>query len=377
MIVDDRQTEQISAQAARARAARVIAFYLPQFHPIPENNQWWGPGFTEWTNTAKARALFPGHVQPHIPADLGFYDLRLPAARQAQADIARQYGVSAFCYWHYWFAGRRILERPFAEVLESGQPDFPFCLGWANQTWTGTWHGAPDKILIEQTYPGPEDDRRHFDLLRPAFEDPRYFRVNGKPLFYIFRPEELPDPRAFAERWRDMAEKAGLGGIYLVCEISDLLGFGPKGKPPEEYGFDAGVYIRLPADNNRSNILKMRLRRKLLKWPEAYPYLTVPVTRPAGYEASNIYPCVYPNWDNTPRSGRAGLVIRGSSPEHFRVHVEHAISQLEAHGEQERLLFVKSWNEWAEGNYLEPDLEHGHGFLKVIRDSQGVGIASV
>ena len=256
---------------ARPRA-RVVAFYLPQFHPIPENNQWWGPGFSEWTNTAKARPLFPGHAQPHIPADLGFYDLRLAESREAQASMARHYGIEAFCYWHYWFAGRRILERPYEEMLASGEPRFSFCLGWANQTWSGIWHGAEDRVLIEQTYPGAGDDQRHFDHVLPALRDPRYFRVNGKPLFYVFRPEQLPDPAAFVDRWQSMAVKAGLDGLHLVAEISDLLGDGPKYVDVDRHGFDAGVYVRLPVQRDRRSILAMRAGRKLLRWPERYPY---------------------------------------------------------------------------------------------------------
>src|SRR5205809_7458559 len=171
---------------------RLIAFYLPQYHPIPENDQWWGPGFTEWTNTAKARPLFRGHYQPHVPADLGFYDLRQPETREAQAEMARAYGIEAFCYYHYWFGnGRRLLQRPFEEVVQLGQPDFPFCLCWANETWTGVWHGLSSHVLIEQTYPGKEDAARHFHTLLPAFLDRRYVTVDGKPLFLVHSPTEL------------------------------------------------------------------------------------------------------------------------------------------------------------------------------------------
>jgi lipopolysaccharide biosynthesis protein len=353
---------------ARSRAARAIAFYLPQFHPIPENDAWWGPGFSEWTNAARARPLFRGHAQPHLPADLGFYDLRLVETREAQAELARGYGIEAFCYWHYWFGGRRILERPFDEMLATGAPDFPFCLGWANQTWSGVWHGAADRVLIEQTYPGPEDDRRHFEHLLPAFNDRRYLRVDGKPLFYVFRPELLPDPATFVERWRTLAADAGLPGIHLVAEVSDLLGKGPTYTAFERDGFDAGLYVRLPARVDRASVLKMRAARKLLRHPERYRYVTRPIEPPEAIADDRLYPCVYPNWDNTPRSGRGGLVLAGASPEAFRGHVTAAVRSLETRPPEHRLLFVKSWNEWAEGNYLEPDLEHGHGFLRVLAD---------
>ncbi|RBY96262.1 lipopolysaccharide biosynthesis protein [Blastococcus sp. TF02-8] len=348
-------------------SVRTLAFYLPQFHPIPENDAWWGPGFSEWTNTAKARPLFPGHVQPHIPGDLGFYDLRVPETRQAQADLASRYGVEAFVYWHYWFgAGKRILERPFEEVLSSGEPNHSFCLGWANQTWTGIWHGADHRVLVEQTYPGPEDDRAHFEHILPALTDKRYFTVYGRPLFYVFRPEQLPDPRAWVDRWQSMAQKAGLPGLYLVAEVSDLLGRGPKFTDVRAAGFDAGVYIRLPAEVTPATVLRMRLGRKLLRMPERYPYARQPHSLPASLRRENLFPCVYPNWDNTPRSGRRGLVVSGSKPALFEQHVRAAVEQLQDRPHEERLLFVKSWNEWAEGNYLEPDRTDGHAYLEAL-----------
>ncbi len=348
--------------------ARAIAFYLPQFHPIPENSAWWGPGFTEWTNAAKARPLYRGHQQPHLPADLGFYDLRLPEARVAQAELAQAYGVEAFCYWHYWFGrGQRILERPFTEVLNSAEPGISFCLGWANQSWTGIWHAAADRVLREQTYPGPEDDQAHFDAVLPAFEDPRYLRVNGRPVFYVFRPEELPDARAFVDRWQAMARRAGLGGLCLVAEVSDLLGRGPRYDRIADDGFDAGVYVRLPARRSRADVLRMRLRRKL-GGPEVYPYSTDAVLWDRVRADPRLQPSVYPNWDNTPRSGARGVVLDGSSPAGFAQNLGHAIDALGDRPAQERLLWIKSWNEWAEGNYLEPDLEHGRAWLETLRE---------
>src|SRR5215471_7891415 len=217
------------------KKARVIAFYLPQYHPIPENDEWWGKGFTEWTNTAKAKPMFRGHYQPHVPADLGFYDLRVPETREAQAAMARRSGIEGFCYYHYWFAGRRILERPFNEVLHSGVPDFPFCLCWANQTWSGIWHGAPNRVLIEQTYPGRVDHEAHFRTLLPVFADPRYIRVDDKPIFLIHRPAELPDTAATLALWRDMAADAGLGGLHIAGASFS------QDSNPTALGFDAEV----------------------------------------------------------------------------------------------------------------------------------------
>ena len=195
----------------------------------------------EQTNTAKAKPLFRGHYQPHVPADLGFYDLRVPEVRSAQAEMAKGYGIEAFCYYHYWFAGKRILERPFKEVLHSGQPDFPFCLCWANQTWTGIWHGSADRVLIEQSYPGFEDHRRHFEELLPAFLDERYVTVDGKPLFLIYDPNDIPDVREVTDLWRSMAVKAGLSGLHMVAVV-----YWRDHWVPEQYGFDACVRTYLP-----------------------------------------------------------------------------------------------------------------------------------
>ncbi|MSL46583.1 lipopolysaccharide biosynthesis protein, partial [Escherichia coli] len=201
--------------------ARVIAFYLPQFHPTPENDKWWGKGFTEWTNVGKAKPLFKGHYQPRVPADLGYYDLRMPEIREAQAEMAREAGIEGFCYWHYWFGnGRQILESPFNEVLTSGKPDFPFCLGWANESWTNkSWeagtHKVKETILLEQIY-NKTDHEKHFMALLSAFRDKRYITVDGKPLFLIFKPLNIPDVTSFITLWQNMAKENGLKGIYFV-----------------------------------------------------------------------------------------------------------------------------------------------------------------
>ncbi len=349
------------------KLCRAIAYYLPQYHPIPENDAWWGKGFTEWTNSSKAKPLYPGHYQPHIPADLGFYDLRLPEIRLAQAEMAREHGIEGFCYYHYWFAGKRLLERPFNDVLRTGSPDFPFCLCWANETWSGKWHGCPDRILIEQTYPGEKDAERHFYELLPAFSDKRYLTVDGKPIFLIYKPQLLPNPRKFLDHWRELAAKNGLKGLYMI-------GCGNDPWDPEHSGFDAAIAQKSFPEADAVCQMRFfrrlkRLYRKLFGYPvEIYsyermlPYLLMPEAA-----RNNVHPCIIPNWDNTPRCGLSGLVVHGSSPELFRLLLQKTLKQISHKPIEQRFLFIKSWNEWAEGNHLEPDLVFGKAFLEVIR----------
>ncbi len=350
---------------------KFLAFYLPQYHPIPENNEWWGKGFTEWTNTAKAKPLYSGHYQPHIPADLGFYDLRLPEARIAQADLAREYGIEGFCYYHYWFAGRRILERPFDEVLESGVPNYPFCLCWANETWSGIWHGDPKRVLIEQTYPGTEDYDKHFDFLLRAFVDPRYIKIDDKPVFIIYKPMDLPDPRRFTDHFRERASRAGLKGLFLIGHT-----FRQDWKP-SQYGFDASVVVRIPPKIKRWESRRHPIRwakniyRNFLESSQRIPFIASyehDFESIAEFNDGEIrLPTVIPNWDNTPRSGMNGRVLHGSSPQLFAIKVREALKYVIANDSTPNVVFIKSWNEWAEGNHLEPDLLFGRSYLEVIR----------
>jgi len=344
---------------------------LPQFHPIPENDEWWSKGFTEWTNVAKATPLFKGHQQPRVPGELGFYDLRISENRAAQAVLAREHGIEGFCYWHYWFAGKRLLERPFQEVLQSGQPDFPFCLAWANESWTGVWNGEPNKILLEQTYPGEMDYVRHFNSILPAFCDERYLHIDGKPLFVVYQPDSIPHPKRFTGLWNELAIKAGLKGIYFVGIVD---------RPwTETEGFDGytyhlpGTFLQtLPKRAGRGLAKRQKNRGALnffAKSPLLASYPDVIANALQSIEfGPRHYPSVLPNWDSTPRHGMNGLVLQGSTPEHFRSHLREAIQIVESREPDHRLIFVKSWNEWAEGNYLEPDLHFGTEYLSVMKE---------
>lgn len=352
---------------------RLIAFYLPQFHPIPENDRWWGTGYTEWTTVARARPLFPGHRQPRFPTELGYYDLRVPEAREAQADLAREHGIEGFCYWHYWLGnGRRLLDRPFREVLASGSPDFPFCLGWANHDWfdksTPTW-----KLLAKQKYPGVEDEAAHFSLLELAFHDHRYMRIDGRPIFFIFEPALIPESQRFIAHWRRLADQSGLPGIFFIGRSlhSDLA--------PEKYGLDAiqpggplpfAQRARMKGQRFHPEFLASGLyhwlcRRfhvvELQSYRQWSPYL--PHLADAGYS----FPVVYSNWDSTPRMGKRGVVMFNDTPELFGEQLRRAMRLVEDRPADHRLIFLKSWNEWAEGNYLEPDLHSGRARLETLR----------
>lgn len=353
-----------------SRNVRVIALYLPQFHPIPENDVWWGKGFTEWTNVGKARPLYWGHEQPKVPSDLGYYDLRVPETRQAQADMARAYGVEGFCYWHYWFGnGKQLLERPFAEVLRLGEPDFPFCLAWANESWRGFHHGLKKReVLIEQQYPSQQDYIDHFRHVLPAFQDKRYICVDGKPLFMVYQPHQLPDAHGFITLWQQLAQENGLKGIHFVGQV-----YGDnKAEEVLQMGFDAVNVVRMydyKQHRNQITYLARKLRTILFRSPMIEPYRSVSRYFVGQMEhRQNIYPTIIPNWDHTPRTGRRGLVFGGSTPELFERHlkkVETAVSNKEA---EHNLVFIKSWNEWAEGNYMEPDLRYGTAYLQKLKD---------
>ena len=353
-----------------------IAFHLPQYHPTPDNDRWWGKGFTEWTNVTKAKPLFEGHYQPHLPADLGFYDLRLPESRAAQAELAKQYGLDGFCYYHYWFNGRRILERPVADILKLGEPDFPFCLCWANENWTRKWDGLDQELLLEQMY-SPEDDLAHIRSLLPVFADRRYIKVDGKPLFLVYRSARLPDASATMARWRQEAEKFGLPGLFLVRVES----FADEQGDPRSQGFDVALefqpFLRDPW-SLQVNRRKWWHRKKLGTGERAFSDHLVIKYSDLAKRAMAMTPPDYPyvrsvcpGFDNTARKQTRGVIFTDSTPEVYEKWLSHVVAQsLEAearNGKESSFVFINAWNEWAEGNHLEPCRRWGHAYLEATR----------
>lgn len=389
----------INKKMEQKKKARVIAFYLPQFHPIPENDKWWGKGFTEWTNVGKAKPLFKGHYQPRVPADLGYYDLRMPEVREAQAQMAREAGLEGFCYWHYWFGnGKQLLERPFNEVLESGKPDFPFCLGWANHSWTTkTWVDKSGKksnaTIAEQIYPGVNDHVRHFEYVLPAFKDDRYIKVDGKPLFVIFAPLDIPDVENFIQLWRKLALDAGLAGIHFVGIVQPSTRMEKKETVKEKLrmlrndtwdmrydeilalGFDAvnsrGLYRAESLAVGWLRRLFMIFMQRLLRGNYVLRFKYSDVVKnlySAADMREDVYPTLLPQWDRSPRSGKNAVVYYKNSPDAFKESVAKACDLIKNKQEEHKILFLQSWNEWGEGNYVEPDLKYGHAYLDAIHD---------
>jgi hypothetical protein len=338
-------------------SAKALAFYLPQFHPIPENDEWWGEGFTEWSNVTAARPLYPGHYQPHVPGELGYYDLRDPEVRAAQAEMARQHGITGFVYYHYWFQGKRLLERPFDEVLASGAPDFPFALCWANEEWTRHWDGRSGEVLMPQGY-SHADDLAHLRWLARAFGDPRYVTIDGRPLMLVYRAGLIPDPRRMTDTWRAEAQRLGFPDLYL-CLVD---GWGRPPGGPAALGFDAtvgfvpfnGPRLRAPAERSGAH--------RIIDYVAAYEERLAEPAPPWKH-----FPAVMVGWDNTARYSQSATVFEGATPEQYRRWLQRTVDSLSGVRDEENYLFLLAWNEWAEGNHLEPDRRHGRAFLEATR----------
>jgi len=342
---------------------RYIAFYLPQFHPIPENDQNWGKGFTDWLNVAKALPQFVGHYQPHLPDELGFYDLRMPSVQKQQIEIAKNYGIYGFCFHFYWFNGKRLLEKPLDQFLNDPGMDFPFCLCWANENWTRRWDGAEDKILIAQNH-SLENDFAVIRDMEPYLRDPRYIRIDGRPVLIVYRVPLLYDALSITKKWREYCVERGIGDPYLVA--AETFGF----REPSRYGFDAAVEFPphiMPGCPNLTGHLKFLNRQfegdvwDLARFVKNGRYLD---KRPY-----TLFKAACPAWDNTPRRPNSASVFHGSTPEIFREWLS-AISRhtIMNNGRSEQIVFINAWNEWAEGAHLEPDRKYGYAFLEKVHE---------
>jgi GT2 family glycosyltransferase/tetratricopeptide (TPR) repeat protein/uncharacterized HAD superfamily protein/hypoxanthine phosphoribosyltransferase len=353
------------------RSSRLVAFYLPQYHPIPENDEWWGKGFTEWRNVTKAKPLFEGHHQPQLPSDLGFYDLRLHETLQAQAELAKQHGIQAFCFWHYWFNGKLLLEKPLLNLLNSDKPDFQFCLAWANENWTRRWDGHDQEILQEQKYGGDGDDRSHFNWLLPFLMDKRAFKIENKPVFLVYRPGNLPNPERTIDLWRKAAAAAGLPGIFIMAIKTS---FANEQENWTFRGFDGEllfqpnfttVYNFAEEQKGKSNQQNGTADATVVNYRDVWRLLAE-----EGNEAKkrdSLFTSVIPGWDNTARRTNNPLVLHDSNPEDYSSWLSLELDRVKNRHPEKRVVFINAWNEWAEGNHLEPDLKFGRAFLEATK----------
>lgn len=354
--------------------SKFYAFYLPQYHPIPENDEWYGKGFTEWRNVAAAKPLFPGHYQPHIPADLGFYDLRLRETVVEQIKLAKEYGVDGFLYWHYWFGnGKQLLEKPFQRVVKDKNLDLPFALAWANASWERKlWDNkGKNDILMPQLYPGSSDYKDHFYTMLPAFKDERYIRVDGKVLFIIYQP--MDNEKAISEfikMWRGLAKKEGLNDFYFVghdfeCRCRSKL---------MQMGFDAVYDDNVFNIHHRYNMARkglLKVSRDILHIPTTFKYKdAIKYMITSDDYKEDVIPLIAPNWDHSPRSGKKNIIFTDCEPKYFYKLVEMALKAVQNKPKEKQIIIIKSWNEWGEGNYLEPDLKYGRGYLEAIRKAK-------
>lgn len=370
---------------------KIIAFYLPQFHNIPENDEWWGNGFTEWTNVKKAKPLYEGHMQPRVPLGGNYYNLLDDNVKIWQADLAKKYGVYGFCYYHYWFNGKMLLEKPMEQMLANKEVDMPFCICWANEPWTKAWVGDERKLLIAQEYGKEEEWKQHFMYLLPFFKDERYITKDGKPLFVFYRPDIVPCMKEMIETWDKLAKENGLSGITFAFQSGDYDWNNSK----EANLFDYDIEFQPPYashwlysnDGKFVSALK-KCRRLLAGWAgkkfgiDLYRYGTAQYKKMTGqtvanYDSmwqkiieakpvrSNSIPGAFVKWDNTPRHGERGQINVGT-PEKFEYYLSKQIKHARE-DYHEDMIFMYAWNEWAEGGYLEPDEDDKYGYLEAIK----------
>lgn len=341
---------------------RLIAFYLTQFHPTPENDLWWGKGFTEWTNVTKAEPLFEGHRQPHLPSDFGFYDLRVRETRRDQIEMAKQFGIDGFCYHYYWFSGKRILNLPLDDMLADPESDMPFCLCWANENWTRRWDAAEHEVLIAQKYQ-PDDDLNFIKSLVPFFEDKRYIRLDGKPYLIVYRPQHLPDASLTVEIWRDYCRSIGIGEIHVCAALTH------GNEDYSQFGFDSGVEfpphnLHSPNINNQVGF-ERSFHGNVMQYADIATYYLG-----KSYAAEHVFKTVFPSWDNTARTKERALIMLNGEPENYEYWLASTIDLVKQAGKRDQLIFINAWNEWAEGCHLEPDRWFGRGFLQATLDAK-------
>ncbi len=363
---------------------KFLAYYLPQYHPIPENDKWWGKGFTEWTNVTKAKPLFKNHYQPILPSDLGFYDLRVPEVQEQQSELALSHGVDGFIYYQYWFGpDKMLLEKPAESMLKNQKVKIPFCFCWANETWKGIWHGLenPD-ILIEQKYPSKASGyKQYFDYLLPFFQDERYIKVDNKPMFHVYRVSDLPDRDLFFQTFNSLAKKNGFDGIYFVITTT-----AESVKKIDHELISAKIDLNIfnniryhfqPFFTNRwLRKIELKINTKL-----GYTQDVVKRNKPLILEypllmkhfnksllSNKSIPCAIPNWDNSPRSNKKSMILNKTSPKAWKNHLEQTVQLVKEAKNNPQYVILKSWNEWAEGNYLEPDRKYGREWLKVVKE---------
>jgi hypothetical protein len=360
-----------------------LAYYLPQFHPIPENDLWWGKGFTEWTNVTKAKPLFKGHYQPILPGQLGFYDLRVPDIQEKQAQLAAEYGIDGFVYYQYWFGnGKMLLEKPAEAMLSNKNIALPFCFCWANETWKGIWHGLdnPD-VLMEQLYEGEKGYRTYFDYLLPFFKDKRYIKVANKPMFHVYRIEDIPDLDLFLTVFNDLAIKEGFDGIYFISTIASSLDvvlnntsiYGQIGmdvffemRYEKKSFFKQGSFLG-KGENKLKQKFTASYKIGARKKPLIFDYKKGVSQFNIQFPHRKYISCVFPNWDNSARSGKKSLIFKNANPTDWQQHLQIAVDELLKNPSNPPFVIIKSWNEWAEGNHLEPDAKYGLGWLEAVK----------
>lgn len=354
---------------------RALALYLPQYHPIEENDEWWGKGFTEWTNVVKGKSILKGQYQPHLPQDLGYYDLRLEETRIAQARLAKENGISGFCYYHYWFDGQLLLETPLKKNIENGTPDFPFCICWANENWSRSWDGKNKKVLMKQNY-SISDYKKHIEYLcQNILKDNRYISVDGKPLIMIYRPSSIPNIKEMVNIWRETAKLYGFDDLYLGFFWSnrDL-----AWKSPELYDLDFAAAFAPNFANikKRRTIVEKVLNRtgfkvSLTQKHDIYEYRTlVEFCKNLKYSVDyKLYPGITPMWDNYVRRQNGGAnIYLNSSPTLYKDWLQNLTEKFRPYSLEENFIFINAWNEWAEGNHLEPCEKWGMDYLNATKE---------